>query len=332
MLIVKLNAKRSQVLSSLASVCSQQLKIYAVILFLLLRECYNVACRTEQELGGIAAVFEIIRKKVLSDQVKLMVVKAPLIAKKAQPGQFIILRIDEQGERIPLTIADYDAKEGYITIIFQEVGKTTIQLGTLNEGDFILDFVGPLGRPSHFDENIKKAAVIGGGLGTAIAYPQAKKLHSIGVDVTSIIGFRSKDLMLLEDEMAAVSKKLIVTTDDGSNGNKGFVTDALKAEIDSGEKFDIVIAIGPLIMMKFVSKLTKQYGIKTIISMNPIMIDGTGMCGGCRVTVGGETKFACVDGPDFDGHQVDFDEAIRRQGMYKKQEGESCNLFSGVRK
>jgi ferredoxin--NADP+ reductase len=275
-------------------------------------------------------VYKILKKQTLSEQVKLMVIDAPLVARKAQPGQFIILRINEQGERIPLTIADYDAKAGTVTIIFQEVGKTTIHLGTLNEGDSLLDFVGPLGKPSHFDSSIKKAAVIGGGLGTAIAYPQAKKLHSLGVNVTSITGFRTKDLVLLEKEIGDVSDKLIVMTDDGSNGQKGFVTDALKAEIEAGEKFDLVIAIGPLIMMKFVSKLTEEYGIKTIISMNPVMIDGTGMCGGCRVTVGGKTQFACVDGPDFDGHEVDFDEAMRRQNMYKNQQEDSCNLFKGV--
>ena len=275
-------------------------------------------------------MYKILEKRTLSEQVKLMVIDAPLIAKKAQPGQFIILRADEYGERIPLTIADYDAEAGTVTIIFQEVGKTTRQLGTFNEGDFILDFVGPLGKASHFDEGVKKAAVIGGGLGTAIAYPQAKALHAMGIDVTSIIGFRCKDLVLLEKEVGAVSDKLIVMTDDGSNGNKGFVTDALKAQIEAGEKFDLVIAIGPLIMMKFVSKLTKEYGIKTIISMNPVMIDGTGMCGGCRVTVGGKTQFACVDGPDFDGHEVDFDEAMRRQNMYKKQEEASCKLRGGV--
>jgi len=275
-------------------------------------------------------VYKILKKQTLSEQVKLMVIDAPLVARKAQPGQFIILRINEQGERIPLTIADYDEEAGTVTIIFQEVGKTTIHLGTLNEGDSLLDFVGPLGKPSHFDSSIKKAAVIGGGLGTAIAYPQAKKLHSLGVDVTSITGFRTQNLVLLEKEIGDVSDKLIVMTDDGSNGHQGFVTDALKSEIEAGEKFDLVIAIGPLIMMKFVSKLTKQYGIKTIISMNPIMIDGTGMCGGCRVTVGGKTKFACVDGPDFDGHEVDFDEAMRRQNMYKKEQEDSCNLFKGV--
>lgn len=275
-------------------------------------------------------MYKILKKKTLNEQVKLMVIDAPLIAKKAQAGQFIILRVDDKGERIPLTIADYDREAGTVTIIFQEVGKSTIHLGTLNEGDSLTDFIGPLGKASHFDEGIKKAAVIGGGLGTAIAYPQAKKLHSMGIEVTSIAGFRNKDLILLEDEMRAVSDKLIVTTDDGSNGNKGFVTDALKAEIESGEKFDIVVAIGPLVMMKFVSRLTKEYGIKTLVSMNPVMIDGTGMCGGCRVTVGGKTKFACVDGPDFDGHEVDFDEAMRRQTMYKRQEEESCNLFRGI--
>ncbi len=276
-------------------------------------------------------MYTILKKQVLSPQVKLMMIDAPLIAKKAMPGQFIILRVSENGERIPLTIADYDREAGTVTIIFQEVGKTTMELGMLNEGDSLHDFVGPLGKPSHFDSSVKKAAVIGGGLGTAIAYPQAKMLHSMGVSVTSIIGFRNEELILLEKEVGAVSDKLLVMTDDGSNGNKGFVTDALKAEIEAGEKFDVVIAIGPLIMMKFVSKLTKEYGIKTIVSMNPIMIDGTGMCGGCRVTVGGKTQFACVDGPDFDGHEVDFDEAIRRSGMYKKQEGDSCNLFKGVK-
>ena len=275
-------------------------------------------------------MYKILKKETLSEQVKLLVIDAPPVAKKAQPGQFIILRIDEHGERIPLTIADYDAQAGTVTIIFQEDGKTTIHLGTLNEGDSLLDFVGPLGKASHFDSSVKKAAVIGGGLGTAIAYPQAKKLHSLGVKVTSITGFRNKELIILEDEISKVSDKLLVMTDDGSNGHKGFVTDALKAEIEAGEKFDLVIAIGPLIMMKFVSKLTKEYGIKTIVSMNPVMIDGTGMCGGCRVTVGGKTQFACVDGPDFDGHEVDFDEAMRRQNMYKHQQEDSCNLFKGV--
>ncbi len=264
-------------------------------------------------------MFKILKKEIINPTVILMDVLAPHIAKKAEPGQFIILRINENGERIPLTVAGYDREKGTITIIFQIVGKTTKLLGELNEGDFILDFVGPLGVPSHL-EGYKKVAVIGGGLGTAIAYPQAKKLHELGVEVDSIIGFRNNDLIILEDYMKAVSTRLFVTTDDGSNGNKGFVTDVLKKLIDEGNEYDLVIAIGPLIMMKVVCELTKKYNIKTIISMNPIMIDGTGMCGGCRVTVAGKTKFACVDGPDFDGHEVDFDEAMRRQTMYKKEE------------
>ncbi len=267
-------------------------------------------------------MFKIIRQQTLNPLVKLLEVEAPLVARKAEPGQFIILRVNDDGERIPLTIADYDSEKGTITIIFQEVGKTTKLLGRLKEGDTILDFVGPLGVASHL-EGIKKAAVIGGGLGTAIAFPQAKKLHSLGADVDSIAGFRNKDLIILENELESVSNRVFITTDDGSNGNKGFVTDVLKKLIEEGNKYDLVIAIGPLIMMKVVSNLTKQYGIKTIVSMNPVMIDGTGMCGGCRVTVGGKTKFACVDGPDFDGHEVDFDEAMRRQLMYKKEEQSS---------
>lgn len=274
-------------------------------------------------------MYRIIRKKILNPTVKLLEVDAPLIAAKAQPGQFIILRVDTEGERIPLTIADFDKEKGTVTIVFQEVGKTTKQLGMLNEGDSILDFAGPLGVASHF-ENVKSAAVIGGGLGTAIAYPQAKKLHSMGVKVDTIIGFRNKDIIFMQDELAAVSDRLFVSTDDGSNGNKGFVTDVLKKLLDEGSKYDIVIAIGPLIMMKFISKLTKEYNIKTIVSMNPIMIDGTGMCGGCRLTVGGQTKFACVDGPDFDGHLVDFDEAMRRQQMYCIEE-KKCDSIFGCR-
>jgi len=267
-------------------------------------------------------MFKILEKRVLNPDVKLMVVDAPVVARKAEPGQFIILRVREGGKRIPLTIADYDREKGSVTVIFQEVGKTTKLLGSLNEGDYILDFVGPLGMPSHF-ENVKRAAVIGGGLGTAIAYPQAKKLHSMGVYVDAITGFRNKDLIILEEEMRKVSNRLFITTDDGSNGNKGFVTDVLKKLLDEGNEYDLVIAIGPLVMMKAVSNLTRPYGIKTIVSMNPVMVDGTGMCGGCRVTVGGKVKFACVDGPDFDGHQVDFDEAIRRQAMYRKEERQS---------
>jgi ferredoxin/flavodoxin---NADP+ reductase len=267
-------------------------------------------------------MYKIVKKEVLNANVKLMKILAPQIAKKAQPGQFIILRIDEHGERIPLTIAGYDRKEGTITIIYQEVGKTTIALGQLNEGESLLDFVGPLGIASHL-EGYKKVAVIGGGLGTAIAYPQAQKLKSLGTHVDSIVGFRNKDLIILEKEMTEASSRLFITTDDGSNGNKGFVTDVLKKLVDEGNEYDLVIAIGPLIMMKVVCNLTKQMGIKTLVSMNPVMIDGTGMCGGCRVTVGGKTKFACVDGPDFDGHEIDFDEAMRRQQMYKSEEKNS---------
>ncbi len=269
-------------------------------------------------------MYKIVRKEILSPAVKLMKIEAPLIARKAEPGQFIIFRVNENGERVPLTIADYDREEGTVTIIFQEVGKSTRELGEMEEGQELLDFVGPLGVASHF-ENIKKAAVVGGGLGTAIAYPQAKKLHSLGVVVHSVTGFRNKELIILENEMSRVSDKLVIATDDGSNGTKGFVTDELKKLIEQGNNYDLVIAIGPLIMMKAVSNLTKQYGIKTIVSMNPVMIDGTGMCGGCRVTVGGKVKFACVDGPDFDGHQVDFDEAMRRQLMYKSQEKASLD-------
>jgi ferredoxin--NADP+ reductase len=264
-------------------------------------------------------MYKIVRKIVLNPQVKLMEIMAPYIAKKAHPGQFIILRINEDGERIPLTIADYNREKGTVTIIFQEVGKTTKMLGELEEGDSLLDIVGPLGMASHL-EGYKRVAVIGGGLGTAIAYPQAKELHNLGAKVDTIAGFRSKDIIILEDELKAVSDGLYITTDDGSNGVKGFVTDILKKLIEEGNQYDLVVAIGPLIMMKVVSNLTKQYGIKTIVSMNPVMIDGTGMCGGCRVTVGGKTKFACVDGPDFDGHEVDFDEAMRRQQIYKKEE------------
>jgi ferredoxin--NADP+ reductase len=267
-------------------------------------------------------MYKIVRKEVLNSQVKLLEIEAPYIAKKAEPGQFIILRVDKEGERIPLTIANYDREKGTITIIFQEVGATTKILGTLEAGDSLVDLCGPLGKASHFG-NVKKAAVIGGGLGAAIAWPQAKKLHQMGVDVDVIIGFRNKDLIILEKEMAEVSNRTIVTTDDGSNGTKGFVSDILKKLIDEGAKYDIVIAIGPPIMMKVVCDVTKPHGIKTIVSLNPIMIDGTGMCGGCRVTVGGKTKFACVDGPDFDGHQVDFEELIRRLSMYSEQEKEA---------
>ena len=272
-------------------------------------------------------MYKIVEKEILNPYVVRMDIEAPYVAKKAEPGQFIIFRIDEAGERIPLTIADFDREKGTVTIIFQIVGKSTRVLAEMNEGDTLLDFVGPLGVASHL-EGYKKVAVIGGGLGTAIAYPQAKKLHSLGAEVHAITGFRNKDLIILENEMKAVSEKLVVATDDGSNGNKGFVTNVLKQLIDEGNKYDLVIAIGPLVMMKAVSNLTREAGIKTLVSMNPIMIDGTGMCGGCRLTVGGKTKFACIDGPDFDGHEVDFDEAMRRQNMYKKQEGKSTELHA----
>ena len=276
---------------------------------------------------------KILEKKSLNPTVTLMTVEAPLVARKAEPGQFIILRVDAQGERIPLTVADFDRKKGTITIIFQIVGGTTEKLNHLNAGDFIHDFVGPLGRATH-TEGLKKVAVVGGGVGCAIAYPVAKKLHEQGTTVHSIIGFRNKDLKILEDEFAAVSDVLKRMSDDGTWGEKGLVTDALRALIESGEKYDEVITIGPLPMMKFVSKLTKEYGVKTIASMNPIMIDGTGMCGGCRLTVGGKTKFACVDGPEFDAHEIDFDEAIARGRTYQEFERhayeEACNLFKEV--
>lgn len=278
-------------------------------------------------------MFPIRLKKELNPTVTLMEIKAPFVAKKAKAGQFIILRTDEEGERIPLTIADYDREKGTVTIIFQVVGATTEKLNSLNEGDSIHDFVGPLGVASH-TEGFKKVAVIGGGVGSAIAYPTAKALRENGAEVHTVVGFRNKDLVILEDEFKAVSDKFIIMTDDGSYGEKGLVTDALRKLIESGEEYDEVIAIGPLIMMKFVCLLTKEFNIKTIVSMNPIMIDGTGMCGGCRLTVGGEMKFACVDGPDFDGHLVDFDEAIRRSSVYKpferKRHEESCNLLKEV--
>lgn len=287
--------------------------------------------RKDFRMKGCSEMFKILKKRELNPTVTLMDVDAPLIAKKAEPGQFIILRVGEDGERIPLTIADYNREAGVITIIFQIVGATTQKLNALKEGECIYDFVGPLGVPSDV-EQLKKVAVVGGGVGCAIAYPIAKKLHSLGATVHSVVGFRNKDLVILEKEFDEVSDKLCMMTDDGSHGTKGLVTDALKELIDSGEKYDEVIVIGPLIMMKFVCALTKQYNIKTTVSMNPIMIDGTGMCGGCRLTVGGKTKFACVDGPDFDGHEVDFDEAMERASMYKpferKAHDEACNLLN----
>jgi len=279
-------------------------------------------------------MFKIVKKKVLNPTVTLMEIEAPLVAKKAEPGQFIILRTDENGERIPLTVADFDREKGTITIIFQIVGATTEKLNHLNEGDYLQDFVGPLGKATH-TEGLKKVAVVGGGVGCAIAYPVAKKLHSLGCEVHAICGFRTKDLVILEEEFKNASSKYVLMSDDGSAGEKGLVTDALKKLIESGEKYDQVITIGPLIMMKFVCALTKEYGIKTVASMNPIMIDGTGMCGGCRLTVGNKMVFACVDGPEFDGHEIDFDEAISRSNMYygfeRHKHESTCNLFKEVK-
>ncbi len=279
-------------------------------------------------------MYEIVNKICLNPTVTRMDILAPLVAKKAEPGQFIILRVDSEGERIPLTVADFDREAGTVTIIFQIVGATTQALNRKEKGDFIEDFVGPLGKKTH-TEGLKKVAVVGGGVGCAIAYPVAKKLHQEGCEVHSIIGFRNKDLVILEDEFDKASSLLKVMTDDGSYGEKGLVTDALESLIKDGNKYDEVIVIGPLVMMKFVSLLTKKYDIKTVVSMNPIMIDGTGMCGGCRVTVGGKMKFACIDGPEFDGHEVDFDDAIERASMYKDFERRAhekeCNLFKEVK-
>lgn len=280
-------------------------------------------------------MYKIVSKRQLNPTVTELAVEAPFIARKAQAGQFIIFRIDEFGERVPLTIADYDREKGTVSIIFQIVGKSTEMLASLEPGDFLLDFVGPLGKPTPV-EGFKKVCVIGGGVGCAIAYPSAKALFEAGAEVDVIAGFRNKDIVILEDEFRKVSSHLYLTTDDGSYGEKGFVTDKLKSLIDAGNNYDLVIAIGPVIMMKFVSKVTEPYGIKTLVSLNPIMVDGTGMCGGCRVTVGGETKFACVDGPDFDGHKVDFDELMRRNTVYKAQEQKSpdhvCRIGLGGQK
>ncbi len=275
-------------------------------------------------------MFTIRQKESLNPTVSKMVIEAPLIAAKAQPGQFIIFRAKEDSERVPLTIADYDRVRGTVTIIYQIVGASTMELDSLQVGDSLHDFVGPLGVPSKL-EDLKKVAVVGGGVGCAIAFPIAKKLHEMGVEVHSVVGFRSHDLVILEEEFRAVSSHLSLMTDDGSYSEKGLVTNALETLIQAGNDYDEVFAIGPLVMMKFVCQLTKRYDIKTTVSMNPIMIDGTGMCGGCRLSVGGETKFACVDGPDFDGHLVDFDEAMHRSTMYREFEAhkreESCNLL-----
>lgn len=286
-------------------------------------------------MEGAGKMYLIKRKKELNPTVMLMDIQAPEVAAKARAGQFIILRVDDEGERIPLTIADYDAKAGTVTIIFQIVGGTTMKLAALKQGDCISDFVGPLGKATEI-EGIKKAAVIGGGVGCAIAYPVAKALHEQGASVTGIVGFRNKELVILQDEFEGVCDDYILMSDDGTAGRKGLVTDALRGLLEAGERFDEVIVIGPLIMMKFVCMLTKEFGVKTVVSMNPIMVDGTGMCGGCRLTVGGKMKFACVDGPDFDGHQVDFDEAIKRGAMYRPFEQEArekqCNLLKAGQK
>ena len=276
-------------------------------------------------------MYKITEKVALNPTVTKMVIEAPLIAKKAKPGQFIIVRPFEDSERIPLTVAGYDREKGTVDIIFQIVGGTTMELNSLNAGDCVHDFVGPLGRATE-TEGLKKVCVVGGGVGCAIALPIAKELHDQGCVVHSVIGFRNKDLLILEDEFKAASSKMVMMTDDGSHGEKGLVTAALERLIQEGNEYDEVIAIGPLVMMKFVCAVTKKYNVKTVVSMNPIMIDGTGMCGGCRLTVGGETKFACVDGPDFDGHLVDFDEAMKRSTMYRDFEQHAreahCNLMN----
>ncbi|MBE6646350.1 MAG: sulfide/dihydroorotate dehydrogenase-like FAD/NAD-binding protein [Ruminococcaceae bacterium] len=276
-------------------------------------------------------MYKIINKKQLNPTVTMMDIEAPLVARKAEPGQFIILRVSEDGERIPLTVAGYNREAGTVKIIFQIVGATTNLLNKKSEGEYIQDFVGPLGVASKLD-GLKKVCIVGGGVGCAIALPIAQKLHEMGCEVHSIIGFRSKDLLILEDEFRAASDKLTVMTDDGSAGRQGVVTLPLKEAIEDGEAYDEIITIGPLIMMKFVVETARPYNIPTTVSMNPIMIDGTGMCGGCRLTVGGKTKFACVDGPDFNGYEVDFDEAMSRASMYRDFErhayDESCNLFS----
>ena len=276
-------------------------------------------------------MYRIVKKEALKPAVTLYEIEAPMVAKKAEPGQFIILRVDENGERIPITIHDFDREKGTVTIIVQTIGATTEKLRHKAEGEYIQDFVGPLGRPTE-TEGKKKVCVVGGGVGCAIAYPVLKKFHDCGAEVHAVVGFKNKDLVILEDKFRAASSVLKLMTDDGSYGEKGLVTDALKELIDAGNQYDEIFAIGPAIMMKFVSKTTEPYGIPTTVSMSPIMVDGTGMCGGCRLTVGGETKFACVDGPDFDGHKVDWDESLKRGKMYfdweRHKYEETCNLFS----
>lgn len=275
-------------------------------------------------------MFEILKREELNPTVTRICVRAPRVARKVLPGQFIILRVDETGERIPLTVADADPAAGTVSVIFQVVGATTTKLNHVPEGGFLADFVGPLGRPTEL-EGLSRVAVVGGGVGCAIALPVAKALHAAGATVDAVVGFRTKDLIILEKEFRENSTRFLLMTDDGSAGTKGLVTDALRGLIKGGAHYDEVITIGPLPMMKFVSKLTKEYGIRTVASMNPIMIDGTGMCGGCRLTVGGRTVFACVDGPDFDAHEIDFDEAMSRGGIYRDFERhayeKTCRLF-----
>ena len=275
-------------------------------------------------------MYRIVRKEALKPTVILYEIEAPMVAKKAEPGQFIILRVDENGERIPITIHDYDREKGTVTIIVQTVGATTEKLSHKQQGEFIQDFVGPLGRPTE-TEGKKKVCVVGGGVGCAIAYPVLKKFHDCGAEVHAVVGFKNKDVVILEDKFKSASDVMKLVTDDGSYGEKGLVIDALKQLIEEGNQYDEIFAIGPAIMMKFVSKTTEPYGIPTTVSMSPIMVDGTGMCGGCRLTVGGETKFACVDGPDFDGHKVDWDESLKRGKMYfdweRHKHEEVCNLF-----
>ena len=275
-------------------------------------------------------MYRIVRKEALKPTVILYEIEAPMVAKKAEPGQFIILRVDENGERIPITLHDYDREKGTVTIIVQTVGATTEKLSHKQQGEFIQDFVGPLGRPTE-TEGKKKVCVVGGGVGCAIAYPVLKKFHDCGAEVHAVVGFKNKDVVILEDKFKSASDVMKLVTDDGSYGEKGLVTDALKQLIEEGNQYDEIFAIGPAIMMKFVSKTTEPYGIPTTVSMSPIMVDGTGMCGGCRLTVGGETKFACVDGPDFDGHKVDWDESLKRGKMYfdweRHKHEEVCNLF-----
>ena len=276
-------------------------------------------------------MYRIVRKEALNPTVTLYEIEAPMIAKKAEPGQFIILRVDEMGERIPITIHDYDREKGTVSIIVQTIGATTEKLSHMKAGDCLHDFVGPLGKPTE-TEGRKKVCVVGGGVGCAIAYPVLKKFHDSGAEVHAVVGFKNKDLIILENEFRAAADVLKICTDDGSYGQKGLVTNALQELLDAGNQYDEIFAIGPIIMMKFVCKTTEPYGIRTTVSMNPIMIDGTGMCGGCRLTVGGETKFACVDGPDFDGHQVDWDLAGKRNQMYRdfelRKHEETCNLLN----